>query len=170
MKVLRNRNEQKSSFNLILAIDLVFLDCFRLFELLLSFLLKFFSFSFLFGSFPPFVFAHPIFTLKFLLDSILLFSEVSPNLHHLLVRFVHLDQIIRRSFILDFSPLEFIKDKLRIVFCNFIGIHLILHIFLFLRNIGRKGNFGGPADNIMQSNFDFLQLFALLDGCPLVIT
>jgi len=137
---------------------------------LLSFLFSFFRLCFLFGSFSSFSFAHPIFALHFLFYSFLFFCNKSPHFQHLFVRFVHFNQVIWRSLVLNLFSFELIQNAFCIILCHFISINLCLNLFLLFRNILWHLYVRSTMYTIIKCYFSLLELWALLQSWSFIVS
>jgi len=138
-KFVSHLNNQISFLYFVFTIYFIFFYWFwfhcRPLQFLLCFFFGFLWLCFLFSSFSPFSFTHPIFPLHFLFYSLFFFSDKSSNLKHLFVWFVHFYQIIWRSLVLNLFRFKLIQNTFYIILCHFVCIHLSLNLFLLFWDI-----------------------------------
>jgi hypothetical protein len=75
-------------------------------------------------------FTKPVFSLHFLFNFCLFVCNVPSNFEHLLVWFIHFDQIIRRSFVFNIHFIEVSEYFFSILKCYFIDSYFSLNIIL----------------------------------------
>jgi hypothetical protein len=73
---------------------------------------------------PSLILALPILALHLFLDQFFLFSKVSADLEHLLIRLIHLNKVVRWPLIGNLHDLELLKDFLSILEGYFVRVNL----------------------------------------------